>query len=117
MKRLVFAGLMGLLICPSALSEDSVAVLEKMHRRAEQQLLVSDFETALKIYEEIILREPDDDTAYAAMGQIYLIRGQFKKAHDAFQSALEIDPDNETAVAGITAVLDPDGVKGLVRVD
>lgn len=116
MKRLVFAALLGLLVCQNALSEDPVPALEKMHRRAEEQLLINDFETALKIYDEIILLEPDDDIAYAAMGRIYLIQGQLKKAYDAFRNALDIDPDNEVAIAGIKAVMDPDGVEGLVRI-
>ena len=108
-----------LLLSPALLlaAEPPIATLEKMHRRAQECFLLSDFETALSVYSEILLLEPDDDTAYAGMGQIYLIRGQLKKAYDVFKNALHIDPENEIAIAGIKAILDPDGVEGLVRVD
>ena len=110
--------LLALFLCGfTTVSDNAEKSLENLHRRAEEYMLISDFEAALSMYSEILLLEPDDDTAYTGMGKIYLIRGQLRKAHDAFLNALHIHPDNEEAIAGIKAIMDPDGVEGLVRVD
>jgi tetratricopeptide (TPR) repeat protein len=98
----------------TSVAPDHLATLENLHQDAVDQLLRNDFQAAMRTYEDILLLEPDDDTAYTGLGQIYLIQGQFKRAHDAFRSALEIDPDNEVALAGIQRIMDPDGVEGMV---
>ena len=92
---------------------DHIAQLENMHQRASDYLIKNNFNGALRAYSDILLLEPDDETAYTGMGQIYMVLGQSKKAHDAFQNALYINPQNEVALAGIQHILDPDGVEGM----
>ncbi len=99
----------------TTVSMDQVAQLESMHQQASDLLIKNDFQGALRAYSDILLTEPDDETAYTGLGQIYLVLGQFKKAHEAFENALQIDPYNEVALQGIQKIMDPDGVEGLVH--
>jgi tetratricopeptide (TPR) repeat protein len=98
----------------TTVSMEHISQLETMHQKAIDSLLQNDFEGALQVYLDILLKEPDDETAYTGLGQIYLVMGQFKKAHDAFQNALMINPDNDVALQGIQKIMDPDGVEGMV---
>jgi tetratricopeptide (TPR) repeat protein len=94
---------------------EKVAELEAMHQQATDFLLKNDFQSAIKTYSDILLMEPDDETAYTALGQTYLVLAQYKKAHDAFQNALDINPDNQVALYGIQKIMDPDGIEGMVN--
>ena len=97
----------------TSVTPDEIAQLETMHQQATDFLLKNDFQAALRVYSDIVLVEPDDETAYTGLGQIYMVLGQTKKAHDAFQNALQIDPNNEVAIMGIQKIMDPDGVEGM----
>lgn len=79
-----------------------------LHERAEGLMEGQNFRGAIDVYSEIILTEPDDDAAYTNMGQAYLVLGDFKRAGDAFENALHINPDNEIAVAALKKISDPD---------
>ncbi len=98
----------------TTLSQEKIGQLETMHQKATDSLLKNDFSDAIRIYSDILLMEPDDEVAYTNLGQIYMILGQQKKAHEAFKNALDIDPNNETAIVGIQKILDPDGVEGMI---
>ena len=82
--------------------------LEEMHREAERRVAVNDFQGAIEMYREILFLEPDDETAYANMGRCHLIRGELGRAKDAFFQALDINPENETALGGLQKLRDPD---------
>ncbi len=97
-----------------SVSPETIAELESMHQQAIDSLLRNDFRQAIRTYSDILLMEPDDETAYTGLGQIYMIQGHFKKAHEAFQRALDINPENEVALVGIQRILDPDGTEGMV---
>ena len=84
--------------------------LKEMHLKAERQVASENYQAAMRTYQDIVLMEPDDETAYANMGQLYLMFSDFKKAERAFENALSIDPDNETALGGLKKIKDPDGV-------
>ena len=99
----------------TTISIDQISQLEIMHQQAADLLIKNDFQGALRKYSDILLAEPDDETAYTGLGQIYLVLGQVKKAHEAFQNALNIDPYNEVALQGIQTIMDPDGVEGMVN--
>ena len=99
----------------TTISMDQISQLEAMHQQATDLLIKNDFQGALRAYSDILLTEPDDETAYTGLGQIYLVLGQVKKAHEAFQNALHIDPYNEVALDGIQKIMDPDGVEGMVN--
>ncbi len=68
--------------------------LELLHERALQFAASHQYEEAEKIYEEIILKDPDDDQAYVIMGHISLLMGDYAKAEEAFRNAVSIDPEN-----------------------
>ena len=98
----------------SAVTAEDIARLESMHQQASDLLLKNDFDAAIRVYSDILLMEPDDETAYTGLGQIYMVLGQFKRAHEAFQNALHINPDNQVALVGIRQIMDPDGMEGMV---
>jgi len=98
----------------TSVTPEKVMELELLHQKATDLILKNDFEGAIRTYSDILLMEPDDETAYTALGQVYLVLGQYRKAHEAFRNALHIDPDNQVAAIGIQKIMDPDGVEGMV---
>ena len=60
---------------------ETIEKIRLMHDRAENQILTGDFQGALETYWNIIFFEPDDETAYTGMGQVYLVLGNYRKAH------------------------------------
>lgn len=58
-------------------------------------------------YENQILKNPNDDTAHANLGYVYLMFKDYKNAEDAFQDALSINPDNPLALSGLELALNP----------
>lgn len=57
-------------------------------------------------YENQILKNPEDDTAYMNLGYIYLMFKDTASAEGAFQDALSINPDNTLAKSGLGIVMD-----------
>lgn len=80
-----------------------------LHDEADRLVSAGQFDKALKLYEEAALLSADDDNAYANIGSIYLIKGDFQSAKESFESALQINPDNEMAQAGLEKIEHPDG--------
>ncbi len=109
MKRLLTLFALTALCCADAFASDEIQKLEELHQKAEQQIAVNNFYGAIDTYQEILFLEPDDETAYANSGQIYLLFSDFKRAKTAFQNALSINPENETALAGLKKIKAPDG--------
>ncbi len=68
--------------------------ITKLHEKALDYVSQHRYDEASRIYEEIILRNPDDDQAYLILGHICLLSGQFSKAEEAFNSAVHIDSEN-----------------------
>ncbi len=92
----------------TSITQDDMNQIKNLHERAEKLIAGHNFRDAIDVYSEILLTEPDDDDAYARMGQSYMILGDFNRAKDAFQNALDINPDNEIAVIGLRKIADPD---------
>ena len=67
----------------TTVTRQQISQLEEMHKQAANYLLVDDFPSAIRAYTDILLMEPDDETAYTSLGGIYLIQGQNKKAREA----------------------------------
>ena len=84
--------------------------LKQLHQKAEGCILKNDFKAAILVYEDIILSEPDDETAYTGLGQSYLVLGDYPRAKNAYLNALHINPDNETALLGMKKIEDPDSM-------
>lgn len=86
--------------------------LETMHGQAQRHIVAGQIRKAVWLYWEIILLEPDDDAAYTNLGHLYLILGDNGRAKDAFQNALHINPENESAQAGFLKITRPDEFPG-----
>ena len=71
----------------------------QMHERALECVSNQNYKEALALYEQIILKNPDDDEAYIIMGHTYLLTGQYQKAERAFHNAVSIDPQNINEIA------------------
>jgi tetratricopeptide (TPR) repeat protein/4-amino-4-deoxy-L-arabinose transferase-like glycosyltransferase len=54
---------------------------------------------AIRELREVLRRDPEHDRAWQKIGTIYAKSDSFDEAIDAFQKALEINPDNRTAQA------------------
>lgn len=89
---------------------ESIRDLEILHWRAERLVEAGNFRAAAGLYWEIILIEPDDESAYANLGELYLILGDTDRAKDAFLNALHINPANQEAQNGLYRIANPDGL-------
>ena len=87
---------------------EEIRRLEVMHWKGQRLIAVGNFRQAVDLYWEIILLEPDDDSAYTNLGNLYLILGDIARAKDAFQNAVHINPHNEDAAAGLFKIANPD---------
>lgn len=72
--------------------------LAQKHERALRYVASQELEKASKLYEEIVLDDPNDDQAYVIMGHTYLLTGKYEKAEDAFKNAVQIDPANANEI-------------------
>ena len=91
------------------IADGVITRLELLHADAAKLMAQNKPREAVALYIEILLIEPDDDAAYTNMGQAYLLLGDAIRAQDTFLNALNIDPENEIAVAGLKSIADPDG--------
>jgi len=66
----------------------------QMHERALKFVSEKKYEQAVRLYEEIVMKNPDDDEAYLIMGHTYLLMGQYQKSERAFHNAVHIDQEN-----------------------
>lgn len=89
-------------------SQEHIGKIRSLHLGAEDLMEAERYRQALELYFEIILLEPDDETAYANMGRAYMILGQYERAENAFLNALHINPENELAFLGLQKLRDPD---------
>ena len=108
MRRALSLFGIALFFCLGAVAADETQRLEELHRQADEQIVLNNFQGAMTTLQDILLLEPDDETAYANMGLIYLLFSDREKAGQAFQNALSINPENETALAGLAKIKDPD---------
>ncbi len=116
----VLAGTLGLAVSMLAqeisptshafVSDKKIEYLEQLHKRAEEHILKNDFNGAIRLYQDILLEEPDDETAYTGMAQCQMVLGDFANAKISYSNALGINPDNETAVLGLEKIRDPDSM-------
>ncbi len=88
--------------------DGTVYELSLLHRQAEGLVIENKFREALRVYQDILFIEPDDEVAYANSGRIYLILGDVEKAENAFTNALDININNETAIIGMMTLREPE---------
>ncbi len=60
----------------------------------------------LPFYQGLILQDPDDDVAHACLGYALLILEDYAGAGQAFQDALDINPENREATQGLNIAAD-----------
>ncbi len=89
-------------------TQEDMDQIENLHDRGMNLIAQQKFRDAINVYSEALLIEPDDEEAYAQIGQSYMVLGDFKRAKDAFRNALDINPENETARMGLRKISDPD---------
>ena len=87
---------------------DEIYQIDQLYEKASALVKKKDFRGAIRLYQEILFIEPDDETAYTNIGHSYMILGDTAKAKDAFLNALHINPENEVAKLGIQKIVDPD---------
>ena len=92
------------------ISDAKISQLEGLHKKAEDYILKNNFSKAIDAYQDILLEEPDDETAYTGLGQCYMVVGDFTRAQEAYRNALHINPNNETALLGLKKIADPDSL-------
>ena len=95
---------------PARVTDEKIHQLEELHQKAEEHILKNDFRSAIRFYEDILLEEPDDETAYTGMAQCLMVLGDFSRAKEAYWNALHINPNNETAQRGLKKIADPDSM-------
>ena len=84
------------------------------HEEALELVSQHRLEEASKLYEEIVLDNPNDDEAYVLLGHTYLLSGKYGKAETAFATATDIQPENTKEILSFYENLtlqDPDNDK------
>ena len=76
------------------MSPELLAKIYALHEKALKHTEKKQFESAARVYEEIVLLDPEDDEAYLIMGHNYLLAGQYDKADAAFHNAVDIRAEN-----------------------
>lgn len=71
----------------------------KLHERALEFVAKKDLKNAIKLYEEILLMDPNDDEAYLIMGHCLVLTGNYEKAEETFQNAVHINPEDVNQIA------------------
>jgi len=72
-------------------------VKEKM-RKADYNFQLMKFDLAARECEEILLLDEKNSLAWTRLGSAYFAIGDFKRARDAYTTALQIDPNNGSVV-------------------
>lgn len=67
---------------------------EKALRLVEEGL----YEEAVGIYEDIILKDPNDDQAYLILGHVYMLLDRFRDAEESFMNSVHIDQRNSADI-------------------
>ena len=70
----------------------------KLHERALEYISKKELAKAIKLYEEIILNDPNDDEAYMIMGHCQVLSSDFEKGEQSFQSAAHINPQDLNSI-------------------
>jgi tetratricopeptide (TPR) repeat protein len=78
--------------------ERQLRLKQQRSKEAIDLAMQARWQEAVVINKEIVQDYPDDVDAYNRLGRAYMELGQFKKARDAYQSAVKLDPYN--AIAG-----------------
>ena len=78
----------------SAAKEKTNPKTYQLHERALEFVAKKELKKAVQLYQEIVLIDPNDDEAYLIMGHCLVLTGDYEKAEDTFQSAVQINREN-----------------------
>lgn len=62
------------------------------------------YEEAVRLYDTVLLNNPDDAFALNGIGGVYTDMGKLREAEDCFQRALQLSDGNEQAVDGLESL-------------
>ena len=68
------------------------AYIKKIMRRAEEHYFQKRYNVALKLFQTVIQKDPENPLAYRYAGDIYLIQKKLKEAKEHFEVARELSP-------------------------
>ena len=71
---------------------------EKVLEKADEALDTGDYLSAIKHYEEVLDKYPNCITAWNNKGLVYAKKGEYKKAIENFDKAIELNSENENAL-------------------
>ncbi|MGZ7064375.1 MAG: tetratricopeptide repeat protein, partial [Candidatus Angelobacter sp.] len=82
----------------------------KQAQLAQAQLALDrrDYQGAIELLEEYTKKNPDDDQIWNTLGALYAEVNQKQKAVTAFQRALAINPDSQTAKQALAELKEED---------
>ena len=78
-------------------------------RNAENAFADGAYETAEKIYIEVISLDEHNAVAYAGLGNVYFAEEHFTEARETYRYALRLDKNNETAWLHLADIAERDG--------
>ena len=69
------------------------AYIKKIMRRAEEHFFKKRYNVALKLFQSVIQKDPENPRAYRYAGDVYLIQRKLKEAKEHFEVARELSPE------------------------
>lgn len=80
------------------LSPDKKKNSDKLMKKAAEARKLARFREAIRLYEEVIGIDPENDRAFSGMGSCLIGRGKFADSIRCFDVALKINPENPDAL-------------------
>ncbi len=80
---------------------DTQDLVPVMYRLSSALIDLGRDEAALDMLKRMVALAPDHPTPYTQIGQIYLKRKDFKKAKEAFETSIQINPFNPVVHVGL----------------
>ena len=71
---------------------------EKLLKKAAEARKLARFREAIRLYEQVIEMEPNNDIAHTGKGNCLIGRGRFDESIKCFDAALNINPENANAL-------------------
>ncbi len=71
---------------------------EKLLKKAAESRKLARFREAIRLYEQVIELDPNNDTAHTGKGNCLIGRGRFDDSIQCFDAALNINPENANAL-------------------
>jgi hypothetical protein len=91
------------------MTRDDDKILRQKQQRSKEAIdlaMQARWKEAIGVNQEIVKEYPEDVDAYNRLGRAYLELGQFKKAREAYQNTVKLDPYNAIASRNIRRLND-----------